>query len=238
MNATTNTPGRRLPRSSRTRPLLALCAGLAMAVSMQGCVVGTLIGGMAESYRKDSTKTVKPETDVLKGKSFAVLVSTDRSIEEMAPGVTAMLIARITDRLADATSDAETTGFVPASMIIQYTYDHPGWRAKTNEDLAKDLGGVQRLIFVELTEFRTKEPGNQYLYDGVCAGTVSVAEADSKLADYYTFEKSILVKFPDETGRRPDELPETAVRTELVRRFVDRATWPFITHEEPYYPKY
>jgi intein-encoded DNA endonuclease-like protein len=121
---------------------------------------------------------------------------------------------------------------------VQYIYDRPGWRAKSTEDLSKELGGAQRVIYVELTEFRTKEPGNQYLYDGVCAGTISVAEADSKLADYYSFEKSILVKFPDETGRRPEEIPETAVRTELIRRFVDRATWPFHTHEEPYYPKY
>jgi hypothetical protein len=208
------------------------------AVSLSGCVIGTIIGGMAESYRQESTKTVKPESDVLQGKSFAVLVSCDRSIEEAAPGLSAMLVTRISERLADPGNDAGTTGVVPPAMIVQYMYDNPGWRAKSTEDLSKALGGVQRVIFVEITEFRTTEPGNQYLYDGVCAGSLSIAEADSKLADYYTFERSILVKFPDERGRRPDEIPETAVRTELVRRFVDRATWPFYTHEEPYYPKY
>jgi hypothetical protein len=208
------------------------------AVSLSGCVVGTIIGGMAESYRQESTKSVKAETDVLQGKSFAVLVSCDRSIEEAAPGLSAMLVTRITERLADTMNDAGTTGVVPPAMIVQFMYDNPGWRAKSTEDLSKALGGAQRIIFVEITEFRTTEPGNQYLYDGVCAGSLAVAEADSKLADYYTFERSILVKFPDERGRRPDEIPETAVRTELVRRFVDRATWPFYTHEEPYYPKY
>lgn len=219
--------------------LLAVGAlAFAATVTLPGCVLGTIVGGMAESYRRESTKTVKADSDVLVGKSFVVLASADRSIEEAAPGITAMLIARITERLADPKLDAGTTGVVPPAMVVQYMYDHPGWRAKSTEDLSKDLGGAQRIIYVELTEFRTMEPGNQYLYDGVCAGTISVAEADSKLADYYSFEKSILVKFPDETGRRPDEIPENAVRTELIRRFVDRATWPFYTHEEPYYPKY
>lgn len=221
-----------------SRVLLAAALASVAALSMSGCVVGTLIGGMAESYRRESTKTVKAESDVLAGKSFVVLASADRSIEEAAPGITAMVVARITERLADPKLDAGTTGVVPPAMVVQYIYDNPGWRAKTTEDLSKELGGAQRVIYVELTEFRTKEPGNQYIYDGVCAGTISVAEADSKLADYYSFERTILVKFPDESGRRPDEIPESAVRTELIRRFVDRATWPFYTHEEPYYPKY
>lgn len=228
-----------LSRLSRFGPPVMLAGWCVVSgLSMSGCVIGTIVGGMAESYRRESTKTVKAETDVLQGKSFAVLVSCDRSIEEAAPGISSMLVSRITDRLADSKLDAGTTGVVPPAMVLQFMYDNPGWRAKTNEDLGKALGGVQRLVFVELTEFRTKEPGNEYLYDGVCAGTVSVAETDSKLADYYTFERSILVKYPDERGRRPEEIPETAVRTELVRRFVDRATWPFYTHEEPYYPKY
>ncbi|MBS0186865.1 MAG: hypothetical protein JSS51_02280 [Planctomycetes bacterium] len=203
-----------------------------------GCAIPALIGGMTESYRRSSTKTVKPDTNVLEGKSFAVLVTADRAIEDAAPGITAMLLTRITAILADTRNDAGTTGVVPPPMVIQYMYDHPGWRARSMEDLAKDLGGVQRLVFVELTEFRTTEPGNKYIYDGVAAGSIAVVEADSKLADYYSFERSILVKYPDEQGRRPEEIPEAAVRTELMRRFVDRATWPFITHQEPYYPKY
>lgn len=214
------------------------CALLLGGATMTGCAIPALIGGMAESYRKTSTKEVKPETDVLEGKSFAVLVTADRAIEEVAPGISATLVARITQVLADPRNDAGTTGVVPPAMVIQYMYDHPGWRAKSMEDLASDLGGVQRLVFVEVAEFRTNEPGNKYIYDGVAAGSVAVVEADSKLSDYYSFERTILVKYPDEQGRRPEEIPEAAVRTELMRRFVDRVVWPFITHQEPYYPKY
>jgi len=203
-----------------------------------GCAIPALIGGMTESYRRTSTKEVKAETDVLEGKSFAVLVTADRSIEEAAPGISATLVSRVTQILADPNNDAGTTGVVPPAMVIQYMYDHPGWRAKSMEDLAKELGGVQRLVFVEVSEFRTTEPGNKYIYDGVAAGSVAVVEADSKLADYYSFERTILVKYPDEQGRRPEEIPEAAVRTELMRRFVDRVVWPFMTHQEPYYPKY
>ncbi|MBS0191747.1 MAG: hypothetical protein U0573_11845 [Phycisphaerales bacterium] len=218
--------------------MLALLTGTGATMFMPGCAIPALIGGMAQSYKKSSTHEIKPETNVLDGKSFAVLVSTDRSIEETAPGLTATFLSRITERLASPQNDAGTTGVVPPGMVLQYMYDHPGWRAKSMTDLAKDLGGVQRLVFVEVSEFRTMEPGNKYLYDGVAAGTVAVVDADSELSDFYSFEKTILVKYPDEQGHRPDEIPEAAVRTELMRRFVDRATWPFITHQEPYYPKY
>ncbi|MGH7245078.1 MAG: hypothetical protein ACREJD_16805 [Phycisphaerales bacterium] len=220
------------------RILLCGTASACLLLASGGCAIPALIGGMAESYKKTSTHEVKPETNVLDGKSFAVLVTADRSIEEVAPGLSVTLVSRITQALADTRSDSGTTGVVPPSMVIQYMYDHPGWRAKSMEDLAKDLGGVQRLIFVEVSEFRTNEPGNKYIYDGVAAGSVAVVEADSKLADFYSFERTILVKFPDEQGRRPEEIPEGAVRTELMRRFVDRVVWPFMTHQEPYYPKY
>jgi len=226
---------------TRRRNVVRLFCGIALSgafVTLGGCAIPALIGGMAESYKKTSTHEVKPETNVLDGKSFAVLVTADRSIEEMAPGLSATLVARITQVLADPHTDSGTTGVVPPSMVIQYMYDHPGWRAKSMEDLAKDLGGVQRLVFVEVSEFRTTEPGNKYIYDGVAAGSVAVVEADSKLSDYYSFERTILVKYPDEQGRRPEEIPEAAVRTELMRRFVDRVVWPFMSHQEPYYPKY
>lgn len=226
---------------ARRRHIRNFLGGLSVACAFSvlgGCAIPALIGGMAESYKKTSTHEVKPETNVLDGKSFAVLVTADRSIEETAPGLSATLVARITQALASPNNDAGTTGVVPPSMVIQYMYDHPGWRAKSMEDLAKDLGGVQRLVFVEVSEFRTSEPGNKYLYDGVAAGSVAVVEADSNLADYYTFERTVLVKYPDQQGHRTEEIPVAAVRTELMRRFVDRVVWPFITHQEPYYPKY
>lgn len=226
---------------ARRRHIRNLFGGIGLACALAalgGCAVSALIGGMAESYKKTSTHEVKPETNVLDGKTFAVLVTTDRSIEEVAPGLSATLVSRITQILADPRNDAGTTGVVPPAMVIQYMYDHPGWRAKSMDDLAKELGGAQRLVFVEVSEFRTSEPGNKYLYDGVAAGSVAVVEADSDLADYYTFERTILVKYPDEQGHRTEEMPVAAVRTELMRRFVDRVVWPFITHQEPYYPKY
>lgn len=225
-------------RRRNIQRLVCWAALAGASCTLGGCAIPALIGGMTESYRRTSTKEVKAETNVLDGKSFAVLVTADRSIEESAPGISATLVARITQVLANPANDAGTTGVVPPAMVIQYMYDHPGWRAKSMEDLAKDLGGVQRLVFVEVSEFRTNEPGNKYIYDGVAAGSVAVVEADSKLADYYSFERTILVKYPDEQGRRPEEIPEAAVRTELMRRFVDRVVWPFITHQEPYYPKY
>ena len=58
------------------------------------------------------------------------------------------------------------------------------------------------------------------------------------MPEEFAFEKPVKVQFPDKDGYGPTELASGVVSTELARRFVDRATWMFYLHEEPYYPKY
>jgi hypothetical protein len=89
-----------------------------------------------------------------------------------------------------------------------------------------------------LVEYRLNEPGNQYLWSGLATGTLDVYEADSPAPDEPAFQKPIRVAFPDKNGLGPNDIPRAGVATELGRRFVDRATWLFFKHEEPYYPKY
>ena len=104
-------------------------------------------------------------------------------------------------------------------------------------ELAKELG-VERLIVVEVIEYRLTEPGNQYLWDGVAAGTVGVIEADTSISDEFAFEKSVRVTFPDKQGYGPSDFSRQELTTALALRFLDRVTWPFYNHQEPYYPKY
>jgi hypothetical protein len=72
----------------------------------------------------------------------------------------------------------------------------------------------------------------------VAAGSVGVNEWTRPCPDEFSFEKPIKVTFPDKDGYGPEDLERAAVATELARRFVDRVTWMFYSHQEPYYPKY
>src|SRR5437868_4530384 len=84
---------------SALRPLGICCAvGAAMVAmgSMSGC---TLLGGMIESYRQQSTHAVPGDYAGLEGKSVAVVVIADRSIEADFPGITGTINARINDNI-------------------------------------------------------------------------------------------------------------------------------------------
>lgn len=201
---------------------------------LPGCQLGALIGGVAESYKRGSTHAVPAAYPGLGGKSFAVLVVADRSIDASYPGVVQLLTTKITERLHEF---GGANGYVESADMMAFIYNNPRWAVRPRIELAKELG-VDRLVVVELQEYRLHDPGNQYLWDGAAIGTVGVIESDSATPENYTFEKLVSVKFPDKQGTGPQEFGQSLVMAALDKRFTDRATWLFYEHEEPYYPEY
>ena len=209
-----------------TNVLLGIFATLAL---IPGCVVPAIIGGMAESHHRTGSTTYPAEYDRVAGKSFAVVCSASRVIEAEHPGITARITQRVNDRLIQNANPAYA---IPSNDLLTVLYNTPQWPAMTREDLA-GLLGVERLIVIELIDYRLHEPGNQYLWDGAAAGVVSVFESDSGLPNDPIFEKSISIRFPDSSGFTRNDIPEAAVTAELSNRFVNRAAWLFYEHEEP-----
>jgi hypothetical protein len=219
------------------RHLLAL-TGLGAALCLGGCNIVGIFGGMAEAYKQQSTHEIKADYTGLQDKSFAVVVAADRGIQAEHPELVRFLTTKLTERLADNKNIPRPAGFVPAEDVLGYMYQHPGWASKPMSELAKELGGVQRLVYVEVFEYRLREPGNQYEWDGAASGTVAVVETDSTLTDDYAYQKQIAVKYPDKKGFGPADMTLSAVNTVLASRFIDRATWLMYNHQEKYYPDY
>lgn len=214
----------------RHRLVIPTClVGLGFALAGSGgCVVGELAGYLAESARREGSTTIPAEYGGLKDRSFAVIVTADRVIQADHPAVIARLTTEISKRLAQNVGAA---AFVPGEEVLQYTYNHPRWSTMPPGELATALG-VQRLVFIELTEYRLNDPGNQYLWQGVATGTVGVIEADSTVPDEMAFQKQVTVKFPTKDGYGPADIPRAGVNSELTRRFIDRASWLFYAHDE------
>lgn len=223
-----------MPSLLRPTTLARAVLLLSAAACLAGCAIGALIGGAAESYREQSTRTVPAEYDGLRGHSFAVVVSAERLIQADFPTIVPELTTRMSQRIADNTG---ATGWVPPDALLTYLYNNPDWVARPFGVLASELG-VDRLVIVDLYEFRLNDPGNRYLWDGLAAGTLSVVSASPDGGEARLFEREVRVKFPDQSGRGPEDFSATVVSTALLARFVDRATWPFYEHEEPFYPDY
>lgn len=204
--------------------------------SAPGCVVAAAVGGMAESYKRGSTHAVAADYTGLRGKSFAVIVSSDRVLQGNFPTLLPRMTSRITERLASYT-ETGVTGFVPAIAILEFQFSHPDWVTRTYDQLCEEFG-VERLIVVDMYEYRLNEPGNPYLWDGVAAARVGVVEADGPLRGEFSYSKEIQVHYPDKKGMGPQDVGQAQVQSQLEHRFVDRVTWLMYVHQEPYYPEY
>jgi hypothetical protein len=97
---------------------------------------------------------------------------------------------------------------------------------------------VDRLVYIELEEFRLSDPGNKYEWSGLATGRVMVIETDGLDPNQVVFEKLISVRFPSKQGFTPESIDAKAVASTLLAYFVDRASWLFYDHQEPYYPEY
>lgn len=222
----------------RTAPAILRALGASAAVAplalLQGCWAPLMVGGMIESYKENSTHEVPADYLGLQGKSFAVVVAADRSIQAQFPDIVPQLVARVSERLR---AESGATGYVPPGLMLNYMNQKPRWVALTYSELAEDLG-VDRLVFVDLTEFRLNEPGNQYVWEGVAAATVGVAEMDSFAPDEFGYRRELRVGFPDGKGFTTNDFGGEVVQARLLNRLTDRITWLFYNHQEPYYPDY
>lgn len=221
----------RQPTRSISRRSIALVATALLGVwtlASVGCAAVGFAAIAAQSVKDSRPKQVEAEYTGLRGKSYAVVVTADRSIQAEFPSLVNEITARINDQLFQY---AGASAFIPSQEILQYLYQNPSWKARPFGELAATLS-VERLIIVDLNEFRLYDPGNQYLWDGMASGTVSVIEADSALPDEYVMQRAIRVRFPDEFGVGSDQFSRQAVGSVLLVRFVNRSAWLFYDHEE------
>lgn len=223
---------RRYRRPGRMAHALGTLGAIALLGSMQGCIVGAAIGGMAESARRTGTTKVPADYIGLQGKSYAVVVVVSRLTQAQHPGLVSRITTGVNERLALPENGVGASAFIPSGDLLNVLYETPQWPAMPPGEVAGMLG-VERLVMIELFDYQLHEPGNRYVWDGVASGNVTVFESDSGIPDDPVYEQAIRVTFPDGTGFMAADIPQSGVTSELSRRFINRAAWLFYDHEEP-----
>lgn len=220
----------------RYRLMVAMVGALAAAglSAAGGCAIFGAVGIMEEERRRNATIKVPPLYVGLEGKSFAVVVEAPQTLEMTYPEVVPRITVAVSDRLKDY---AGATAYVPGEVAYSMVRNNPALLMKSYKAVAEELDGVDRLVWITLDEFRLHDSGNRYLWKGVASGSVMVVDAESALEDDIVFEQAIRVTFPDIEGATRDDRTEAQVGFELLRRFINRASWPFYEHEERY-PEY
>lgn len=215
-----------LQLTSRRRVRRAmLSALLAASLLPAGCIFAPML----RSNELHGSHDVKAKYTGLTGKTFAVVVSADRITQADFPQLVGQLTTTIAQRLAD---NADASGWVPPQDVLAFQYQNPRWSLMRLDDLAKQLG-VERLIFVEVMEYRLHEPGNQYLWRGAAAAKVGIIESDGPVTDNFIFQEQVRTQFPlTERAQGPEQLPASTVQVKLAKKLVNRVAWLFYDHEE------
>ncbi|MEY2715045.1 MAG: hypothetical protein RIT24_1388 [Planctomycetota bacterium] len=204
------------------------CASLALG----GCIAGA-VGAIGQQIERGKKLDVPAAYDGLEGKTCAVIVNADYATLVEHPAVVKNITANVSARIAQYVKDATV---LPPATVLSWQYRTPQWRAMPYGDIAKELG-VERLVFIDLYEYRLNPTGNSYLWDGVAGGHIGVVEADSLAPDEFVFTSNVVSKFPDKEGVGRESARREDIELGLLTLFIQRSSWLFYRHIEDKYPK-
>jgi len=198
-----------------------------------GCEIPLLIGGMAQNIEREKKIEVPAEYEGLEDRTVAILVQSDMATLFEHPMVPANIAFNVASRVQ---SNVPGVRVRDPRLVTQWQYQTPGWTSMPLGDIAVELD-VERVVVIDLYEFRLNPPGNRWIWEGVAAATVGIIERDSVDPDQFAVTYNVLARFPSFEGLGRDSANEGQIQTGLLVKFVERTAWLFYTHIEDKYPQ-
>lgn len=215
----------RLKTALAAAALGAACAGL---LALGGCEA---LGAAAYIVERDKKVEIPAEYSGLEGKTVAVVVHADMATLYEFPMVANNIATNVAGRLQTNILDIRVRD---PRHVFAWQYHTPGWVTVPYGDIARELD-VDRVVYIDLYEFRLHPVGNRWMWDGVCAGTVGIIERDGLDPDVFAHSYNVVAKFPQVTGVGVDAATQSQIETGLLVRFIEETSWLFHAHIRPKY---
>lgn len=228
-----------------------LTAGSLGVFVTQGCGLGRLAGGMAQEFEYQKQLEVLAEYDNLTNRNVAVLVDVDPETLYMHPNLSMQIATGVVRELTQNGEKVQARVFSP-EYTIRWQSQTPGWNAMPYSSMAEGLNewnkrffkdeegvlNIERIIFIDVYEYRLNPPGNRYEWDGVCGANVRVIETgtDSIDPDFPVWEGNVVAKFPDMQGVGWESASAQNISLGVLSKFVRQVGWLFYDHLEDKYP--
>ena len=213
------------------RHLRLMLAPLAASV-LGGCAVAHLVAGMGQNYEYQKRIEVLAKYEGLEGKRVAVVVDAEMSMLYEYPDLVGQVTSGVTARIG---RDVPGVQVMRPADIIAWQWRTPQWNAMPYGEVAESLG-VDRVVFVNIYEYRLNPPGNRWLWEGVCGASVGVIERDGFDPDAFTDSFNVVGEFPAIKGVDRSGATARQIETGVLAEFIKRTAWLFHTHLEPKYP--
>ncbi len=202
------------------------------AALLAGCELFPLVGGMAQNFEYQKLIEVHAQYAGLENHKTAVLVSTDYAVLYEHSDIPLTITANVSNTIATKVPGAT---IVSPAVVLEWQFRTPSWQAMTYAEMAVQLR-AERLVIIDIQEFRLNPPGNQWLWEGACAAQVHVVEADGIDPDSFADSFGVEVEYPGISGVTRESATGSAIKTGVLVQFCQKTAWLFYQHLEPKYP--
>ena len=215
-------------------PRSAMAATLFMIAwaTISGCEAGLLVGGMMQNYEYQKLIQVLPQYSDLENRSVAVVVDADLATLYEYPDLVETIANGVAGRIQ---RDVPGARVMHPRAVMAWQYSTPQWNAMPYGELAKSLE-VERVVVVDIFEYRLHPPGNRWEWEGVCAANVGIIESDGYAPDSFAESFTVVSNYPSTSMLTRDEAEQVSIETGLLAQFIKETAWLFHEHERPKYP--
>jgi len=203
-----------------------------VVVVLSGCAAAHLFGGMQQNFEYQKQIEVLPEYDDLANRTVAVVVTADMALQYEDPTLVPKIADGVSRRI---TRDVEGARVLPSGTVVAWQYRTPQWEALPYGDIAKELN-VDRVVYIDLYEYRLNPPGNSWEWEGVAAANVGIIEREGLITDDFAEDFHVVAQFPREKYITRENATRQTIEFGLLSEFIKRSAWLFHTHLEPKYP--
>ncbi len=207
-----------------------LPAASAALGASQALVVGA--AGASTNFEYQKLIEVHSRYDGLEHQSVAILVDATLELQYEHPDVIDMIAGGVAARIGE---HVEGVKILHPLQVRDWQYRTAQWSAMPWGEVAAQLQ-VDRILLIDIQDFRLHPRGNRWLWEGVCRAVVAVAERDGYDADEFVDVWEVEARFPELEGLDRDSAGEEEIKTGLMAEFTKQTGWIFYMHLEPKHP--
>ncbi|MHC5004122.1 MAG: hypothetical protein ACYTJ0_13480 [Planctomycetota bacterium] len=205
---------------------------VATSLMMNGCFVMAMYGVLEQNAEYQKLIEVPPEYNGLEGKSIAVLVDADLSVLYQHPQLVAAVCTGVSQRIV---SNVPGSSVLNPQAVLAWQYRTPQWGALPYGEVA-DMLNVERVVYIDIFEYRLNPPGNSWIWDGMCAADIGIVERDGIDVDMFTTMFQVNASYPEVQGVGRESANQSQIQTGLLYQFVQEVGYLFYLHTRPKYP--
>ena len=215
------------------RGMAAIALAAVVALALPGCILAGITSAIGQKIEKDKMIEVLARYRGLENRSVAVLAHTDMTTAYENPMAVANIVANVASQIQRRVGGSRV---LDPRDTLSWSHQHPAWPSMPPGEVAKELD-VERVVMIDIYEYRLNPPGNAWIWEGVAAANVTVIEVDGIDPDAPAEEFNVAVGFPEDEGISRDMATANDIELGLQKLFVDKVAWLFYDHIEPKYPK-